>query len=66
MGRLDVVAPVTRHYGQLDQLHVRAFDREADIEDNRVLGSALKAALGLIASPDLARALVEWISSVLP
>ncbi|WP_329443397.1 5-methylcytosine restriction system specificity protein McrC [Streptomyces canus] len=56
-GRLDVAAQVTRHYGQLDQLHVRTFDREADIEDNRVLGSALKAALGLTASPDLARAL---------
>ncbi|MFF7542643.1 McrC family protein [Streptomyces canus] len=56
-GRLNVAAQVTRHYGQLDQLHVRTFDREADIEDNRVLGSALKAAPGLTASPDLARAL---------
>ncbi|MGC0403816.1 5-methylcytosine-specific restriction enzyme subunit McrC [Streptomyces sp. SAI-126] len=56
-GRLDVAAQVTRHYGQLDQLYVRTFDREADILDNRVLGSALKAALGLTASPDLARAL---------
>ncbi|MCT9008295.1 McrC family protein [Streptomyces rhizosphaerihabitans] len=56
-GRLDVVAQATRRYGQLDQLHVRTFDREADIWDNRVLGSALKAALGLTSSPDLARAL---------
>ncbi|WP_405524751.1 McrC family protein [Streptomyces canus] len=56
-GRLDVAAQVTRHYGQLDQLYVRTFDREADILDNRVLGSALKAALGLTASPALARAL---------
>ncbi|WP_411147574.1 McrC family protein [Streptomyces sp. A30] len=56
-GRLDVAAQATRRYGQLDQLHVRTFDREADIWDNRVLGSALKAALGLTASPDLARAL---------
>ncbi|MGV9702745.1 McrC family protein [Streptomyces sp. NPDC003483] len=56
-GRLDVVAQATRRYGQLDQLHVRTFDREADIGDNRVLGSALKAALGLTSSPDLARAL---------
>jgi 5-methylcytosine-specific restriction enzyme subunit McrC len=56
-GRLDVAAQATRRYGQLDQLHVRTFDREADISDNRVLGSALKAALGMTASPDLARAL---------
>ncbi|MFF3335561.1 McrC family protein [Streptomyces sp. NPDC002888] len=56
-GRLDVAAQATRRYGQLDQLHVRTFDREADIWDNRVLGSALKAALGLTASPYLARAL---------
>ncbi|WP_405908981.1 PE-PGRS family protein [Streptomyces sp. NBC_00828] len=56
-GRLDVAAQATRRYGQLDQLHVRTFDREADIWDNRVLGSALKAALGLTASPNLARAL---------
>lgn len=56
-GRLDVAAQATRRYGQLDQLHVRTFDREADIWDNRVLGSALKAALALTASPHLARAL---------
>ena len=56
-GRLDVTAQATLRYGQLDRLHVRTFDREADIWDNRVLGSALKAALGLAASPDLARAL---------
>ncbi|WP_432099319.1 McrC family protein [Streptomyces sp. WAC 04229] len=55
-GRLDVAAQATRHFGQLDQLHVRTFDREADIWDNRVLGSALKAALGLTTSPGLARA----------
>ncbi|MGW4229525.1 McrC family protein [Streptomyces sp. NPDC004980] len=56
-GWLDVVAQATRRYGQLDQLHVHTFDREADIWDNRVLGSALKAALDLTSSPDLARAL---------
>ncbi|WP_328433554.1 McrC family protein [Streptomyces sp. NBC_00425] len=56
-GRLDVAAQATRRYGQLDQLHVRTFDREADIWDNRVLGSALRAAIGLTDSPDLARAL---------
>lgn len=56
-GRLDIAAQATRRYGQLDQLHVRTFDREADIGDNRVLGSALKCALRLTASADLARAL---------
>ncbi|OEJ23972.1 PE-PGRS family protein [Streptomyces agglomeratus] len=56
-GRLDITAQATRRYGQLDHLHVRTFDREADIWDNRVLGSALKAALALTASPDLAPAL---------
>ncbi|MCI4042328.1 McrC family protein [Streptomyces sp. TRM75563] len=56
-GRLDVAAQATRRYGQLDQLHVRTFDREADVWENRVLGCALKAALGMTASPDLARAL---------
>ncbi|MCX4593846.1 McrC family protein [Streptomyces sp. NBC_01549] len=56
-GRLDVAAQATRRYGQLDQLHVHTFNREADIWDNRVLGSALKAALTLTASPGLARAL---------
>ncbi|MCM2417742.1 McrC family protein [Streptomyces sp. RKAG293] len=56
-GRLDVAAQATRRYGQLDQLHVRTFDREPDIWDNRVLGTALKAALPLARNPDLARAL---------
>ncbi|MEU5901833.1 McrC family protein [Streptomyces venezuelae] len=56
-GRLDVAAQATHRYGRLDQLHVRTFDRKADIEDNRVLGSALRAALALTAAPDLARAL---------
>ncbi|MFJ2395839.1 McrC family protein [Streptomyces sp. NPDC087843] len=64
-GRLDVVAQTTRRYGQLDQLHVRTFDRETDIWDNRVLGSAIKAALGLTSSPDLARAL-HGIASAFP
>jgi hypothetical protein len=37
-GHLDFAAQVTRRYGQLDQLHIRTFDRETDIWDNRVLG----------------------------
>jgi 5-methylcytosine-specific restriction enzyme subunit McrC len=36
---------------------VSTFDRESDIWDNRVLGTALKAALPLTRNPDLARAL---------
>lgn len=54
-GRLDVAAQATLRYGQLDQLHVRTFDRETDIWDNRVLGTALKVALTLTASSGLAR-----------
>lgn len=56
-GRLDFAAQVSRRYGQLDQLHVRTFDRETDLWDNRVLGTALKAALALVSNPDLAREL---------
>ncbi|WP_156727766.1 McrC family protein [Streptomyces apocyni] len=54
-GRLDVAAQVSRRYGQLDQLHVRAFDQEADIWDNRVLGTALRVARALATRPDLVR-----------
>ncbi|MER6681522.1 McrC family protein [Streptomyces olivaceoviridis] len=54
-GRLDVVAQTTLRYGQLDKLHVRTFDRETDIWDNRVLGTALQVACALTTSPDLAR-----------
>ncbi|MGW4563032.1 McrC family protein [Streptomyces sp. NPDC004561] len=56
-GRLDFAAQATRHFGQLDQLHVRTFGREADIWDNRVLGVALHAALSLTTDSRLARAL---------
>ncbi|MGW3118742.1 McrC family protein [Streptomyces sp. NPDC001107] len=54
-GRLDFAAQATRRYGQLDRLCLRTFDRETDIWDNRVLGSALRAALTLTARSDLAR-----------
>ncbi|OIJ94467.1 PE-PGRS family protein [Streptomyces sp. MUSC 14] len=54
-GRLDVAAQVSRRYGQLDRLHVRTFDREADIWDNRVLGTALRVARTLATHPGLAR-----------
>ncbi|NIL51011.1 PE-PGRS family protein [Streptomyces sp. 2BBP-J2] len=54
-GRLDVVAQTTLRYGQLDKLHIRSFDRETDIWDNRVLGTALRVACALTTSPDLAR-----------
>jgi len=56
-GRLDFAAQVSRRYGQLDQLHVHTFDRETDIWDNRVLGTALRAALPLVSDPHLAREL---------
>ncbi|GGZ68191.1 McrC family protein [Streptomyces echinoruber] len=54
-GRLDTAAQVTRRYGRLDQLHLRTFDRETDIWDNRVLGTALRVALALAADSGLAR-----------
>ncbi|MFF4867256.1 McrC family protein [Streptomyces sp. NPDC001231] len=54
-GRLDGAAQATRRYGQLDQLHVRTFDRETDVWDNRVLGTALKAAFALTTHSELAR-----------
>ncbi|MFD7446301.1 McrC family protein [Streptomyces sp. NPDC059909] len=54
-GRLDVAAQATHRYGQLDRLHVRTFERETDIWDNRVLGTALKAALPLTTNSELAR-----------
>ncbi|GAA3051093.1 McrC family protein [Streptomyces glomeratus] len=56
-GRLDVAAQATRRFGQLDQLHVRTFDREADIWDNLVLGIALQAAFSLTSDSRLASAL---------
>lgn len=56
-GSLDTAAQATRRYGQLDRLHVRAFDRRTDIVDNRVLGTALRAARSLTTDPDLAREL---------
>ncbi|MFE5033162.1 McrC family protein [Streptomyces sp. NPDC056683] len=54
-GRLDVTAQVSQRYGQLDRLHIRTFDREVDIWDNRVLGTALRVACTLTAHPNLAR-----------
>ncbi|MFJ6984298.1 MULTISPECIES: McrC family protein [unclassified Streptomyces] len=56
-GRLDLAAQTSHRYGQLDQLHVRTFDRAADIADNQVLGTALRAARALASHPGLARAL---------
>ncbi|MGW0797113.1 McrC family protein [Streptomyces sp. NPDC002692] len=56
-GRLDFAAQVTRRHGQLDQLHIRTFDRDAGIWENRALATALKVALTVTSSPDLARAL---------
>ncbi len=54
-GRLDTAAQVARRYGQLDRLHVRAFERDADIWENRLCGAALTAAARLTSDPGLAR-----------
>lgn len=56
-GRLDVVRQATARYGQLDQLHTVAFDRDVDIWENRVLHTALDAASRIVSEPALARAL---------
>lgn len=54
-GRLDIAAQATKRYGMLDQLHMRTFERDADVWENRVCGTALAAALPLIGNPALAR-----------
>ncbi|MEV0122656.1 PE-PGRS family protein [Streptomyces sp. NPDC050703] len=56
-GRLDITAQVSRRYGQLDHLHTRTFDREAEIWDNRVLSAALEVAQRYLANSELARRL---------
>lgn len=43
-GKLDVAAQATRRYGLVDRLHVRTFDRTADIWENQVCGAALRHA----------------------
>ncbi len=43
-GKLDVAAQATRRYGMVDRLHVRTFDRTADIWENQVCGAALRHA----------------------
>ncbi|WP_075738472.1 McrC family protein [Streptomyces acidiscabies] len=65
-GRLDVAAQVTRRYGRLDRLHIRTFDRETDIRDNRVLATALRTALPLATGPGLARELRRVASEFPP
>ncbi|ATW51104.1 McrC family protein [Streptomyces peucetius] len=58
-GRLDIAAQATLRYGQLDRLHIRTFDQDTDIWDNRVLGTALKEALTMTAHPGLSHDLHE-------
>ncbi|WP_394621613.1 McrC family protein [Lentzea sp. JNUCC 0626] len=41
-GRLDLVRQATRRYGMVDRLHVRTFERTADIWENQVCGAALR------------------------
>jgi 5-methylcytosine-specific restriction enzyme subunit McrC len=62
-GRLDIASQAIRRYGQLDRLHVRTFDRETNIWDNRILGTALKEAVALAISPNLARDLHDVTSA---
>lgn len=43
-GRLDVAKQATRRFGMVDKLHVRTFDRTAEIWENQVCGAALRHA----------------------
>ncbi|MBF6213050.1 PE-PGRS family protein [Nocardia puris] len=54
-GRLDATAQVTQRYGMLDRLHMRTFDREVDIWENRLCGHALYAAGRVVSDPALSR-----------
>ncbi|QLY33307.1 PE-PGRS family protein [Nocardia huaxiensis] len=69
-GRLDVAAQVTRRYGMVDKLHMRTFDRDIDIWENRVCGAALRAARALATDDHLAHQLgttaTEFPTTALP
>lgn len=52
-GRLDVAKQATRRYGMVDRLHVRTFERTADIWENQVCGAALRHAARTAESEDL-------------
>lgn len=58
-GRLDLAAQVSRRYGQLDLLHLRAFERDAAIWENEVCGAALHRAARLADRRELARAAAD-------
>ncbi|ANZ34893.1 hypothetical protein BBK82_01155 [Lentzea guizhouensis] len=52
-GRLDLTRQATHRYGMLDRLHVRTFDRTAQIWENEVCGAALQHAAKTAANPQL-------------
>ncbi|MYQ99401.1 MULTISPECIES: 5-methylcytosine restriction system specificity protein McrC [unclassified Streptomyces] len=56
-GQLDLRAQLTRRYGAVDRLHVRTFERDADVWENLICGAALHAAIPLTTDRDLIRAL---------
>ncbi|WP_046471779.1 McrC family protein [Allosalinactinospora lopnorensis] len=58
-GRLNAAAQLTRRYGMVDRLHVRAHERDTGIWENRVCGTALAAAARSVQEPHLLRALAD-------
>lgn len=55
-GRLDIAAQVSRRFGQVDRLHVRAFDRDVAVWENLACHAALARAARVAGSAELARA----------
>ncbi|MBB4932743.1 5-methylcytosine-specific restriction enzyme subunit McrC [Lipingzhangella halophila] len=62
-GRLDATAQLARRYGRIDRLHVRAHERDADIWENRVCGTALAAAAETVRDAGLLRAVTRTAAS---
>jgi 5-methylcytosine-specific restriction enzyme subunit McrC len=52
-GSLDVARQATRRFGMIDKLHVRTFDRSANIWENQVCGAALRHAARTAGRDDL-------------
>jgi 5-methylcytosine-specific restriction enzyme subunit McrC len=55
-GRLDIAKQLSRRFGQLDQLHVRTFDRDVAIWENLACHAALQRAARVAGSPELKHA----------
>lgn len=58
-GRLDAAAQLTRRYGRVDRLHARSHERDPDIWENLVCGTALAAAARTVQDPRLLRAVTD-------